>query len=451
MSWRSGIEPASPPVPTAFSMNGSEVLNDRWWEQWNSAELNALVEEALSENFSLSAAWARLEQAEASLSKADAGRFPTLGASGNARRDRSIGEDRDTIENDSGSVGLSASWEIDLWGRIRSSSNAARLDRDASKEDLQATAISLVSQIVQTWLQLGEQHGQRVLLREQISLSESTLELIQARFARGQSSASDLWQQERLVESRKGNLILVEARIKSLEYALAVLIGKDPASTRFPAITSIPVPPPFPSTGTPAEALGRRPDIRAAWMRVEAADHRIASAMADRFPRISLSAGLSSPSSETLNLFNEWITSVAGSLGIPLIDGGSRRAEVDRNEALLRQLLSQYGNTWLTAIREVEDAILEEKTQRAYLSSIDTQIGLAERVLTQTSSRYEQGQLSYLQVLEAQQTLQGLQRSRLETARAAAAARVDLHKAIGGGFELPANRAVESILKTSEY
>ena len=432
-------------------MNGSEVLDDRWWEQWNDAQLSAYVEDALSQNFTLSAAWARLEQAEASLNKADSGRFPTLGASGNARRDRSIGEDRDTTENDSGSVGLSASWEIDLWGRIHSSSNAARLDRDASREDLHATAIALVSQIVQTWLQLGEQHGQRVLLKEQISISESTLELIQARFSRGQSSASDLWQQERLVESRRGSLILVEARIKSLEYALAVLTGKEPSSTRFPEIMSIPVPPPFPSTGTPAEALGRRPDIRAAWMRVEAADHRIASAMAERFPRISLSAGLSSPFSESLNLFNEWITSVAGSLGITLIDGGSRRAEVDRNEAMLRQVLSQYGDTWLTAIREVEEAILQEKTQRAYLSSIDTQIGLADRVLTQTASRYEQGQLSYLQVLEAQQTLQTLQRNRLETARAAAAARVDLHKAIGGGFELPENRAVESILKTSEY
>lgn len=431
-------------------MNGAEPLEDRWWEKWNDPQLNACIEDALSGNFPLSAAWARLEQAEASLKRADAGRFPTLGASGNARRDRSIGEDRDTIENDTGSVGLSASWEIDLWGRIRSTSNAALLDRDASREDLHATAIALVGQIVQTWLQLAEQHGQRKLLSEQIALSERTLELIQTRFSRGQSSASDLWQQERLVESRKGNLILVEARIKSLEYALAVLMGKDPTTTRFPVIATLPVPPAFPATGTPAEALGRRPDVRSAWMKVEAADHRIAAAMAERFPRISLSAGLSSPFSETLNLFNEWITSVAGSLGITLIDGGSRRAEADRTEAVLRQAISQYGDKWLTALREVEDAILQEKTQRAYLSSIDTQIGLAERVFTQTSSRYEQGQVSYIQVLEAQQTLQTLQRNRVETARAVASARVDLHKAIGGGFELPANQAVESILNTPE-
>jgi outer membrane protein TolC len=178
-------------------------------------------------------------------------------------------------------------------------------------------------------------------------------------------------------------------------------------------------------------------------LRLQEADREVAAAVADQFPRISLSAGAETTALEARNLFDNWLADVAANLTAPLLDGGRRRAEVDRTRAVAAERLHDYGRAALAALREVEDALVQETHQARYLASLDQQLDLSAKALAQTRGQYVNGTLDYLRVLAALQSHQDLQRRRLQAAREWVGFRIDLYRALGGGWEMarPADEA----------
>lgn len=268
-------------VPEAFSASGKVKAPDRWWTAFGDERLNELVDEVLDSNLDLLTAWDRLRQAEAITKAAGAALWPTLDATASAARTRSRVEPAGTNTTNDFSLGLPASYEVDLWGRVRGVRDAARLAAQASREDVTTTAIVLSAQVATAWFRLLESVGQLRLLDEQLRTNQEYLELVTARFERGQVSAVDVLQQRQLVEATRAEKHLVDSQREVLAHQLAVLSGRPPSGAALPADAALAKLPPLPEAGVPAELLTRRPDVRAAQLRLGSASRDVAAAVAE--------------------------------------------------------------------------------------------------------------------------------------------------------------------------
>jgi len=426
-------------VPESFSKSGADVLPARWWLSFHDPALNPLVEKALGQNFGLRSVWDRLAEAEAIARKAGAPLWPSVSGNFDARRSGSSVEGRspnETIYRTDLSLGAVASYELDLWGRVRSSRNAAALDVLATREQLEAAAITLSAQVAEVWYGLVEQRGQVAVLQRQIQVNSNVLEVITARFHSGQAGAADVLRQQQLVESGRGNLVVAEARAILLQHQLAILQGRPPRGTVAPAESVLLSLPSLPEAGLPSELVRERPDIRQAFYQVLAADRRVAVAVADQFPRISLTAGVDTSGTQWRDLFNNWMATLAANVVAPLFDGGSRRAEVALRRAVVSENLNNYGQTVLNALGEVEDALELERRQRDYLASLNQQLELSRRTVERIKDGYLNGATAYLDILQALVSQQSLERSQLQARRELLQNRIALCRALAGGWEL---------------
>jgi len=445
--------PVAPPLtlPAAFSRSGERLLPDRWWREFGDPRLDRLVATALDGSFTLRAAWNRLSQSRAIARREGASRFPTLdldaGASGsdlrsdNGSTSRSGNGSRQTSDL---SLGVAASYEVDLWGRLRSAREAAAFDAVASEQALQAAAATLVAQVARAWYQLLEQRGQVALLAEQVATNEQVLELVTLRFRQGQAAAADVLRQRQLVERTRGDAIEARARAAVLEHQLDALAGRAPGMTDTAGEGLIDLPP-LPATGLPAELIERRPDVGERYSAIRAADRRVEAARADRYPRISLSASASLSAGDLRGLLDNWIATLAANLMAPLFDAGQRSAEVERSRAVLAERISDYGQTVVIALQEVEDALVQEARQRELIASLESQLTLSGQVLERLRDRYLNGAADYLDVLDALSTRQSLERDLLAARRALIELRVDLARALGGGWRLDAPSRIASV------
>jgi NodT family efflux transporter outer membrane factor (OMF) lipoprotein len=432
------VEPLTA-VPRDFSSSGTEVLPNHWWRTFNDPALNDLIEAALSENFNLRSVWDRLAQAEASARKAGADLWPSVTGTFTGARSRSEvgGRVPDEIVNGTElSLGAVASYEVDLWGRVRSTRDAAALDMLATQEELQAAAITLSAQVAGSWYGLVEQRKQVRVLRQQEQANSDVLEVITARWRSGQADAADVLRQRQLVESNRGDLVLAEANVTLLEHRLAILLGKAPKLSVAPSEAALPEPELLPATGLPSELIQNRPDIRQAFYTVMSADRRVAAAVADRYPRIGISASIDTSGDEWRDLFNNWLGTLAANAAAPLFDAGARKAEVDRTRAVVSESLNNYGQAVLDALGEVEDALEKERRQRDYIVSVDKQLDLSQQTIARLRDRFRYGAVNYLDILEALISQQTLQRSQLQARRELLQFRIDLCRALGSGWEL---------------
>jgi len=421
--------PSPSAVPEEFSRSGDIPAPERWWTAFADPALDTLVDTALAANLDLRATYERLRQARALEDRAAAGLFPAVNATAGAARSETGVE---TVDAFSG--GLRVSYEVDLWGRIRAQADAESLRAQATEADYRAASLALAGELAQTWFALLEQRAQRQLGQAQLQTNEDVLAVIEARFARGLSGSADVLRQRQLVVASREELLVVTARIEVLEHQLALLLGEAPIQARIPAGTAPPSPPPLPATGVPAELVQRRPDIQSAHLQLRAADADLAAAISARFPRLTLSGAYTSAAEEADALFDEWLGNLAGNLVLPLIDGGQRRAEVERNRALRAERFYQYSQATLVAFREVEDALVQEQQQRQRIQSLQQQIELADSTYKQLRMQYLNGAVSYIEVLNALQDRQRLRRTLITARRQLLDARVDLYRALAGGF-----------------
>lgn len=447
-----------PPVtlPAAFSATGTATLPDKWWRSFDDPVLDDLIEAALADNLSIRSAWDRLVQAEATARKAGARLLPSVdgeaGLSGKREKGVNTAGRRVIGSTSDLSLGLGSSYEADLWGGIASTRDAAGLDANASEEDLKTAAITLASDVAKTWYQLIETYGQIDLLRRQLATDEQVLEIVTLKFRRGQVMASDVLQQRQQVESKRGDLVIAESAARVLEHKLAILLGKAPTSLEIPQINALVTLPDLPGTGLPAELVRRRPDLRRAQFAVLAADRRTAAAIADRFPSLTLTARVETSGEYVRDLFTNWLGSLAAGVVAPLFDAGERAAEVDRTRAVTSAALNDYGTAVLEALGEVEDALVQESNQRRYLASLESQMELADQAFQRIRDTYISGAADYIEVLNALLISQALERTYLQAQRQLIEYRIDLHRALGGGWEMsrPEGAGVASETRPTE-
>ena len=416
-------------IPQGFSSSGEEEAPPRWWESFGDKELNSLVESALHDNFSLRAAGERVSELEALARVAGAPFMPSLDGTGSASSERSFKSD---TTSDAFSLGVSSSWELDLWGRLSATRRAAGASLAAGEEEFKDAALSIAAEMAETWFARQENTGQQLLLRQQQSTNRKNLKIIDIKVITGQTGIADLLQQQ-LVESNTTSLAVLRASASILDHRIAILLGKPPAPLKMVA-GELPELPPLPATGLPLELVQRRPDVRAAFHSLESADAQTAAAVANRFPRLSISGSLDTSGTSTHQLFNTWLGTLGINLAAPIFDGGSRRAEVDRRVAAAKQTFYTWGQTILDALNEVENALSNEEALLKQLFSLEKQLKLASDSVEQINLRYRQGTLGYQRVLSTILTVQQLQRDILNIKRQLLSSRITLYRALSGGL-----------------
>jgi len=423
------------PLPETFSRSGQEALPEKWWQVLDDPALDAVIEEALESNFTIRLAWDRLYQAEQVAIKAGADLRPDIQYSGSA--DRSRQDTDNTVTYGSRFlVGLVASYELDLWGRIDARHTALLLDVEARHEDLAAAAITLSATIAKTWYQLAEAKEQTNVLTRQIETNEEILQVISLQFQKGAVRAPDVLRQRQLVESTRGELVQANQAVTLLQHQLSVLLGKPPETRWADQTFHLVDLSDLPEVTVPSELLQRRPDVISAYKAVQKADQEVAAAVADQYPSIRLSASADTTSARIEDLFDDWAASLVGSLAGPLFDAGSRRAEADRTRGALSEAVHTYTQTVLYALKEVEDAISGEAYQRGYVRSIGKQRDLAEQSYEGIRRQYIGGQVDYLRVLDALVSLQSLERREVAARRNLIDHRTDLCRALAGAWDM---------------
>ena len=420
----------------------SPALQVRWWEVFGDEDLNRLQEQLQVRSPDLAAALARHDQAEAVATAARSAQSPSWGASLSAQRLRQserrplrvLGPNSpDRYDNSTAQLDLS--YELDLWGRVRQRVAAGDAELRAADADLQGALLSLQSQLADTWMALRGADAELVLLQDSIGSYEKAVALTSARRQQGIASGLDRERAQGQLESIRSQLMQARARRAQLENAVAVLVGAHPSSFGIlptPAAFRMPAIP----AGLPSALLERRPDIRAAQQRVQAAAASVGVARAAFFPTLTLSAqgGLQSSDLgrflEAPNLF--W--AVGPGLVATLFDGGRRRADQARAEAVLDEAGQRYRSVVLGAFQQVEDqlALLAHHADAA--DSERRAAASATAALEMAVSRYREGAAGYLEVVTAQIAQLQARRSELDLLTRQRRAGVQLIRALGGGW-----------------
>ena len=424
-------------IPDAYSLYGGESARSLpWWQSVGSPELSRLIDTALSDSFSLKEAWARLQQARSLAVQAGAERYPDLAATGSVEYTRRRSETLSGGSEGDGNyaIGLVSNYELDLWGRIRSQQEAALINMNATEADRQTASITVAAEVADRWVRIVSQRLQKQLLEKQLANNLIFLDLIELRFRKAMVSALDVYQQRQVVESVRARIPLVEAETQLLMHDLAVLLGRPPLADLSLTQTEMPVIGGLPSLGLPADLLANRPDVRAAGMRLKAAEWQVAAARANRLPALRFSAGAQYGRSDLDLLFDTWLLSLAANLTAPLFDGGRRAAEVDQARARADERLWFYRQTVLTGVKEVEDALESENRQREHISGLEAVVAAARRGLEEAVQRYRRGLNDYLPVLTQLIAVQDLERDLIRQQEMLIRYRIGLHRALGGGW-----------------
>ena len=423
------------PLPTLepspdFTENGRVTAPNRWWTAFEDPQLDYYVDNGIGKNYSLQAAAYRVRSARAVARREASDFWPDIDGILGLNSRMGPGENVPSY-----SLGLNANYTVDLWGEIESRVEAQRLRADATCWDYHAVSLALSAEITSVWFSLIEAHAQAELLKVQIKTNRTGLELQEKRFGLGFVRSADVLRQRQLLESTLEQAVVIESQISVLEHQLAVLLGEMPQSATYESGTSFPELPPLPVTGLPSELLLRRPDIQRNYYALLAADRDLASAISDQFPRLNLSGSLQNISEHPEDLLRGWFLTLGGQLIAPLFDGGQRKAEVARSNAVKLQLFSDYTQSVLIAYREVEDALAQEKFQLQRIEHLKEQVKLAGQASNQLREQYLIGDAQYLDVLNAITGQQRLQRQLLSAQLELRLIRVSLYLALAGNID----------------
>ncbi|MEI6890544.1 MAG: efflux transporter outer membrane subunit [Pontiella sp.] len=426
-------------ISPRFSLYSEQEMDttNRWWKTFQSVELNNLIDEALTNSPSIQQSWARLAQAQAIAIKAGADRSLSVGYAGQAGATWVNQGGNSPIEDYE--LGLSASYEIDLWGRLKSVTEAAALDFEASREELNTAAITLSSQVALSWTAILAQRLQISVIQLQLKANQTSLELIELRFRKSQSTAMDVFQQRQTVAGTESLIPHAELTAQLKKNELTALLGRGDFQSLEIIQRELPTLPPLPAIGIPADVLANRPDVRQAGLNLSAADWQVSAARADRLPALSLTGSLSSSAVDIHDLFDNWAANLAASLTGPIFEGGRRKAEVAHQRAIAHERLAIYRETVIEAIKEVEDALISEQKQHEYIKKLDARLTAARRSHQESINRYRSGVIEYTTVLIQLNTLQNLERDRIVAQYTLLQYRINLYRALGGSWtdELP--------------
>jgi NodT family efflux transporter outer membrane factor (OMF) lipoprotein len=419
----------------AFSLSGQEESSAKWWLAFQDPELNALIDSALRTNLSLKNIWHRLEEAGALVGIASSAQWPQISLG--LQSGLSVPEP-DFVGGENTQLSLRAGYEVDLWGRIRYSVHANEYRLKASYYDYRTAAVSLSGETALTYFRLKATNHQLRLIDEQLQTNEQVLALIRARFASGQVRGVDILRQQQLIENTKEQMIELEMQSTVLKNQLAILLSTPPGAEfrrTFNVSDTLPGLPPMPQTGVPLQLINRRPDVLSAFNQLQASDRELAAAISNKYPRLNFSITSAVRSNTLEGLLKSQAGSLTGSLLAPLFYGRRLKAEVDRAEAVRRQVASTYGEIVLTAFQEVENNLIQEVKLKEQIEVMDEQLRLADESLGQLRIEYLNGSVPYLDVLSTLTQQQQLRRDFVDTRMALLEIRIGLYRALAGGFD----------------
>jgi len=418
-----------------------ELARSQWWQLYNDAELNALVERLNVSNQNLAASEAQFRQARALVRGARAALLPTLSGSAGATRGSQASGSSTASSGVTSSYDLSlnAAWELDVWGKLRRSLESNRAGFEASAADLAAVKLSLQTELVQNYLQLRVLDDQQRLLDATVAAYARSLKLTENQYNAGIVPRSDVSQALTQLKSTQAQAIDLKWQRAQLEHALAVLIGVAPSELSIAAREQLPELPVIP-LAVPSQLLERRPDVAAAERRVMAANANIGIAEAAWFPDLSLSASGGYRGSS----FANWIElpnrvwSLGPQLALNLFDGGARQAERERSEAAYDQTVAQYRQAVLDSFREVEDALVQLRVLEEEAAVQQEALEAARESLRLIENQYSAGTVDFNSVVSVQATALNNERNTLSLLGTRLTTSVQLIAALGGGWQADA-------------
>jgi len=428
-------------------------MEREWWKEFEDEELNQWMAAAFCGNLELRQAWDRLRQARADVCIARSQKFPQVSLNPNVTQTKSYGNRQSAGFNFSEeSIGIGSfndgtftryslaaflTYEVDLWRKIDSEVNSACYSYRASKEDIDATALILSGSLFETWYTVEAQRALIKVIRHQIEVNLTQLELIELRYTVGQSSALDVYQQRLQLAATESQLPPALALLETSANTLYSLIGQTPDGSVALAPKELDYTlPPFPCLGSPWDLVLYRPDLRRAQNELVSADFDVGAAIADRFPQLNFDLSYTLSAAEWSNIFDREVFGIAGNIVQPLIDGNRRKCEVDKRRAIVCERLHAFGNSFLTAIQEVEDAVVQERHQIDLIRDLERQLEISQKNLMEAQIRYLNGLNDYLTVIAAIQSKQNLERQIINEKKELLIIRSQLYLALGGAFTL---------------
>jgi multidrug efflux system outer membrane protein len=437
-----GPDYVRPPVdaPAAWRLNEQDaryLANTAWWEQFGDPVLNDLVATALRENKDLLIASARVDEFAGKYGFVRSGLFPQVGAGYEASRQRNIPSGAvDPSTYNSYSAVLNASWEIDIWGRIRRQTEAANAQLLASEEGRQGVILSLVGSVAGAYINLRNLDRQLEIAKATAKSRGESYELFKLRFEGGVISVLELSQNKSQYEEALATIPPLEKAIAQQENGLSVLLGRNPGPiVRGKDIDQLALP--VIPAGLPSELLERRPDIRRAEQDLIAANALIGAARAAYFPTISLTGlfGYASPSFS--NLFNSQnkVWQYSAPITMPIFTAGAIAGQVQAAEAVQQQALFGYQKAIQEAFREVDDSLINQDRTREQLLAQRRQVEALQQYASIARLRYDNGYTSFIEVLDAERSLFNVQLQYVQTQQVQFQAMISLYLAMGGGWQ----------------
>jgi len=419
------------PAQWRHAQNG-EAVTDTWWRSFASAELDALIDQALRNNQDLAAAAARLRQVEASSRAAGAPLLPRLDGNLGASREGRLGGNGETAGNRY-SGGLAASYEVDLWGHLAADYDAAQAELTASRFDRDALRLSLTATLVEAWLRQVTLDERLRLADLNLNNAERVLSTVQARANAGATTPLELAQQRGLVAEQRRSREELRQQADDVRSNLAVLLGQgEPAATSSASLAALQAP--SLGAGLPSELLLRRPDLARAEAQLSAADANLRAARAALLPRLNLSAGANGSAGSLNRVFANPLYSLAAALTAPIFDGGALAAERDRSDARREELLANYRQRIIEAFADVQVALNAGTGVEAQWRAQQEVQAQAERALQLAERRYQAGADDLLNLLDAQRTLYAAEDQSALLRLARLQSGVALARALGGGW-----------------
>lgn len=460
-----------PTTPASFNTLASDggskpqatATNPAWWKSFNDPQLDSLIVRAVEGNLSLQQAVLRIAGSRQQLNQARGAWLPSVNGKVSAQRQQAglkgIMESQgvyqqvdqtnpalsSTLDELTKPVGLyqgtlDASWELDLWGKVRRQVEQADAQQQASLESRNDALVSLEAEVARTWLQLRGAQAIAQTLNNQVEVAQQTLELTQSQQKNGLAPALDVEKARAQLSSLRAQLPQYEAQIQQAMNGLAVLMGKSPGALdrELSAVRALPALPKIVPVGLPSTLARRRPDVREAEAKLHEATANIGVSVAQLFPDLSLSGqfGMRNTDVSYLDNWSSHFYSFGPSVSVPIFQGGRLVASVKMARAQQASAALNYRQTVLTALQDVENALVSYRTDQQQVEGLDQTVEAFQNAVDLANDSYSKGLSSFIDALDAQRQLNQAQQQAISARLQSSLDLVALYKALGGGWEL---------------
>ncbi|WP_029918344.1 efflux transporter outer membrane subunit, partial [Pelobacter seleniigenes] len=438
-------QPPKMTVPETWNNSGGGITQQgredlgEWWQNLHDPLLTELIEEALRSSPDIRSARAKLREARARRGIAGADYYPTVTGSGSASRSKSSAETGSGKTHELYQVGFDASWELDIFGGVRRNVEAAQNALQASTASFANTRVSLAAEVATNYIQIRSQQLRLKIIRANLASQEETLQLTQWRAQAGLVSSQDVEQARSNLEQTRAQLPSLETTQFQAEHALEILLGKAPGALQqqLSTATNLPLIPDRLAIGIPADTVRQRPDIQVAERNLAAETARLGAAEAARYPTFKLSGSIGLEALTLGGLHNSGAdtASLLGGITAPIFNAGKLRKQVEVQDAVREQARISYEQSVLTALSEVENALVSLDRSSAQSEALAAATTAAQNAAELAKQRYSAGLIDFQAVLDAERTVRSSADS-LATARAdRVLALIRLYKALGGGWQ----------------